>query len=84
VTFFRLLISKRTNYMFACLMLTRLSTMRLEAVEKLIFAYRKHPDLNLLQSRLLLNTPADAVALVRACGYNLDFEAPVGSNKQRA
>lgn len=69
--------------MFACLMLTRLSTMRLEAVEKLIRAYVKYPDPNLLQSRLLINTPADAVALVRACGFNLDYEAPVGQNKQR-
>lgn len=39
--FFKMISAKRTNFMFACVMLTRLQEMRLQAISNITFAYAK-------------------------------------------
>lgn len=56
--------------MFACIMLSRIQNMRLQAVECLNRAFAaKQPNLKLVQEKLLLNTPQDALTFLTACGW---------------
>ena len=68
--FFKLISAKRTNYMFACLMLTRLDFMRRIAIERLSRAYsNKCPALSQVQKLCLLNIEADAQTMIHALGF---------------
>lgn len=63
--------AKRTNYMFACLMVKEMKMMRLRAIEDLMKSFPKTSQISwsLIQKLVLLNTEQDAQTLVAACGY---------------